>query len=298
MPRALRAVEGIFRDRAGAKVQNLPRRRLKGSRKQLNIMAAYHSGWDLLCLRAYATPTNTITLYSGRTGVIQAIFAATYLSSLRTGAASGVAAKYLAPHLTGTLGLIGPGWQGSFQVAAIVHACPIREVLVFGRNPKRTREFIRQMASRFRVDFKESPVIEEVEAQADILVLATDATSPLTDGDRLKSEVLVISMGANQPVKHEVSNQLIRRMDLVVTDDLPTAQTDSGDLIAACNAGLLRWEDVIPLESVVAQGGISPRPKKIFFQSNGIADEDLAVARYVLGEIRRKGLRAKKLPVL
>ncbi|MBI2087671.1 MAG: ornithine cyclodeaminase family protein [Deltaproteobacteria bacterium] len=298
MPRALRVVEGMFRDRAEGKLQSLPRRRLKGSRKQLNIMAAYHSEWDLLCLRAYAMPTNTITLYSGRTGAIQAIFAATYLSSLRTGAASGVAARYLAPRVSSTLGVIGPGWQAAFQVAAIVHACPVREVLVFGRNPKKTREFIRQMASRFRVDLKESAAIEEVEAAADIFVLATDATSPMTDGERLKGEVLVISMGANQPVKHEVSSQLIRRMDLVVTDDPATAQTDSGDLIAACNAGILRWEDVVPLERVVAEGGVSPRPKKILFQSNGIADEDLAVARYVLGQIRRRGFRAKKLAVI
>ncbi len=119
------------------------------------------------------------------------------------------------------------------------------------------------------------------------------SASPLIDGSRIRDEVLVISMGANQAVKHEVSGNLIRRMDLVVTDDLATAQTDSGDLIAACEAQIIRWEDVIPLEKIVAGGAPAPRPKKILFQSNGIADEDLAVGRYVLDQARRKKIRLK-----
>ena len=102
-------------------------------------------------------------------------------------------------------------------------------------------------------------------------------------------------MGANQAVKHEVSGDLIRRMDLVVTDDLPTAQTDSGDLIAAAKEGILRWGDVVPLEKIVAEGSPQPRPKRILFQSNGIADEDLAVSHYVLNQIRRKRARARRV---
>ena len=85
------------------------------------------------------------------TGVIQAVLNARYLSSLRTGAASGVAAKYLAPPMTKVLGLIGPGWQATFQVEAIVHSCSIRHVLVYGRNRKKRKEFIRQMGRELSV---------------------------------------------------------------------------------------------------------------------------------------------------
>ena len=293
MPRAVKAVEQMFRDRAAGKVRSLPRRRLKGSEKQLNIMAAWHSDSDLLCLRAYAGASNTITLYSGRSGEIRAVLNAAYLSSLRTGAASGVAAKYLAPAKMDVLGIIGPGWQATFQVEAIVHSCRVRQALVFGRNPKKSKAFIKEMSRDLAVEFKESSSLQEMEAESDIVVVATDAASPLIDGDRLKDEVLVISMGANQPVKHEISGALIKRMDLVVTDDLPTAKTDSGDLIAACEQGVVRWEDVVPLEKIVAAGSPTPRPKKILFQSNGIADEDLAVSRYVLEQARRKKTRLR-----
>jgi ornithine cyclodeaminase len=288
MPQAVKAVERIFRDRAAGKVRSLPRRRLKGSAKQLNIMASWHAGADVFCLRAYAGGSNTITLYSGRSGEIQAILNAKYLSSLRTGAASGVAAEYLAPPNTDVLGIAGPGWQATFQVEAIVHACGVKQVLVYGRNPKKTRGFIQDMRKKVTVEFKECPSLEELEMYSDILVLSTDADAPLIDGDRLKLEVLVISMGANQPVKHEISGSLIKRMDLIVTDDLPTAQTDSGDLIAAVQQEILRWEDVIPLEKIVEGGGAAERPKRILFQSNGIADEDLAVGCYVLQQTQKK----------
>lgn len=295
MPRALKVVETIFHDRAAGKVRSLPRRRLKGSEKQLNVMAAWQEERDLLCLRAYAGESNTITLYDGRTGEIRAVINMGYLSSLRTGAASGVAAKYLAPARSEVLGLIGPGWQATFQVEAIACSCPIRQVSVFGRNPRKTKEFIRRMSKSVRAEWQEAASIEQSEAESDILVVATDSSAPLTNGARLKDEVLVISMGANQTVKHEISGDLIRRMDLVVTDDLPTAQNDSGDLIAASKTGIIRWEDVVPLEKIVTAGKPEPRPKKILFQSNGIADEDLAVGRYVLERARRQGIKIRSV---
>jgi len=295
MPQALKLVEKIFRDRAAGKVRNLPRRRLKGSHRQLNMMAAWQADWNLLCLRAYAGGFNTITLCHGQTGAIQAVINAGYLSSLRTGAASGVAAKYLAPSGSKVLGVIGVGKQATYQVEAIAQSSRIRQVLAFGRNPKKRKDFIRRMGKEFPIEIKESSSIDEIEAASDILVLATDSPSPLIDGNRIKDETLIISMGANQMVKHEVSGKLIRRMDLVVTDDLLAAKTDSGDLIAANKARILRWNDIVPLEKIVAGSLQKPRPKKILFQSNGIADEDLAVGQYVLNQVRRKKIRVKSV---
>lgn len=295
MPRAVKLVEEIFQDRAAGRVRSLPRRRLKSSQKQLNVMTAWQESSDLICLRAYVGEANTVTLYNGRTGQIQAVIDMGYLSSLRTGAASGVAAKFLAPPKSEVLGLIGPGWQATFQVEAIACARPVKQVSVYGRNPKKIKDFIRQMSKVVPAEWKEALSVEELEAASDILVVATDATAPVANGARLKNEVLVISMGANQAGKHEVSRDLIQKMDLVTTDDLPTAKGDSGDLIAAGEAGIIRWENIVPLEQVVAGGMPNPRPKRILFQSNGIADEDLAVGRYVLEQVKRKRIKARKI---
>jgi ornithine cyclodeaminase/alanine dehydrogenase-like protein (mu-crystallin family) len=292
---ALKLVERMFLDRAAGKVRSAPRRRLKGSEKQLNMMAAWQSDWDLLCLRAYAGASNTITLYQGRTGQIQAIIDMGYLSSLRTGAASGVAAKCLAPPNLKTLGVIGPGWQATFQVEAIAKACPVEDVVVFGRNPKKRKAFMKQMSKVIKANWREAESADEAEAVADILVVSTDSSTPVAQGLNLKEETLVASIGANAMVKHEVSESLIRRMDLIVTDDLSTARGDSGDLIAACQSRIARWEDIVPLEKIVADGVAQPRPKRIFFQSNGIADEDLAVGRYILEQAKKKKMKLKRV---
>jgi ornithine cyclodeaminase/alanine dehydrogenase-like protein (mu-crystallin family) len=285
----------MFRDRATGKMRSVPRRRLKGSEKQLNMMAAWHQDMDLICLRSYAAEANTITLYHGRKGGIQAIINMGFLSSLRTGAATGVAAKYLAPANTKVLGIVGPGWQATFQVEAVAAACRIEQVVVWGRTPKRRKDFIKRMSKVLKVDWHEAMSVDEVEAAADILVVSTDSTTPVATGGSLKEEVLVASIGANATVKHEVSNNLIRHMDLIVVDDLAAARADSGDLVEACQTRIARWEDIVPLEKFVAEGAPQPRPKRIFYQSNGIADEDLAVGKYVLDQAKRKKLKLRNV---
>ena len=157
MPTAVKLVDKIFQDRAAGKTRNVPRRRLKGSEKQLNMMAAWNAASDLICLRSYSGGANIITLFrGGKTGGIDAIINMGFLSSLRTGAATGVAAKYLAPPNSKVLGVIGPGWQATFQVEAVAAACPIEQVVVWGRTPKRRKDFIKEMSKTVQTTWKEA----------------------------------------------------------------------------------------------------------------------------------------------
>ncbi|MCY4489681.1 MAG: hypothetical protein OXF11_21580 [Deltaproteobacteria bacterium] len=294
MTQCIRLLDRMFRDRAAGKVRTLPRRRLQGSSKQLNIMAAWHQDTDLIALRSYVAKANTISLYDGAAGALQVIMSAAYLSSLRTGAATGVAAKYLAPPKPAVLGLIGPGWQGTFQVEAVVKACRPKQVLVYGRNAARRQSFIETMRKVVKTPFRVAGSLDEVESESDILVISTSSTTPIVDGRRLKDDVLVATIGANSTVKHEVSGRLVRSMDLVVTDDLATARHCSGDLVDACARRQLRWRDVVPLETIVSDG-VPGRARKVLFQSNGIPDEDLAVGTYVLRQALRKKMRLREI---
>jgi ornithine cyclodeaminase/alanine dehydrogenase-like protein (mu-crystallin family) len=294
MARALKAVEDIFHARARGQVTALPRRRLKGEQRQLNIMAAWHGGWRQFALRSYMGGTNTITLYNGRAGKLLAILNAAYLSSLRTGAVSGVAAKYLAPRQVEVLGIIGTGKQAVFQLEALVPVCrPIR-ILVYGRNPQRRATFIRKMNKELKLPVDACGELEELAATSDVLALATDSSTPILDRNQgFKDEILIITIGANSAVKHEVTTRLVEQMDSIVTDTIDAAKADSGDLIAACAAGVLNWEKVVPLEQTVSSPAGAARPKKILFQSNGIAEEDLAVGHYVLEQAKRKKLKGR-----
>src|ERR1044072_6624260 len=215
MAQAVNLVDKMFRDHAVGKMRNEPRRRLKGSSKQLNMTAAWHQDSALICLRSYATGANIVTLFNDGKGGIQGIVNMAYLSSLRTGAATGVAAKYLAPANSKTLGIIGPGWQATFQVEAIAAACRIEQVVVWGRTPKRRKDFIKQMSKMVKADWQEAMSVDEVEAASDVLVVSTDSTTPVATGGSLKDEVLVASIGANATGQHEGSNNLILHMDLI-----------------------------------------------------------------------------------
>ncbi|NIO11224.1 MAG: hypothetical protein GTO40_25695 [Deltaproteobacteria bacterium] len=298
MATALKVVEQMFHDRAVGKVRSLPRRRLRSSNRQLNVMAAWQEDSDLIALRAYMGGANTITLYNGQSGELSLVLNARYLSSLRTGAASGVAVKYLAPKNTQVLGLVGTGKQAVYQLEAIAGVGELQQVLVYGRNAERRKKFFQQMSEVVSVEMKEASSVQEVEQESDIFVLATDATASITDGAHLKDEVLVITMGANATSKHEVSTDLVRRMDTVVTDDLPTAQYCSGDLVDACKLGITRWENVLPLESIVGDSSPATYGKKVLFQSNGIPDEDLAVAGYVWDQVQKKKIKLNTIPGL
>ncbi len=294
MTTCIRLLDRMFRDRAAGKVRAVPRRRLQGGSKQLNVMAAWHRDTDLIALRSYVAKANTISLYDCGTGALKVIMSAAYLSSLRTGAATGVAAKYLAPPKPAVLGLVGPGWQGTFQVEAVVKACRPGQVLVYGRNAERRQGFIEAMSKVVKTPFRVAGSLDEVESESDVLVISTSSTTPIVDGKRLKDNVLVATIGANQTVKHEVSGRLIKSMDLVVTDDLATARNDSGDLVQACARRQLRWRDVVPLETIVSDG-VPGRPRKVLFQSNGIPDEDLAVGTYVLRQALRKKMPLREI---
>jgi len=123
----------------------------------------------------------------------------------------------------------------------------------------------------------------------------TTESIQLTASSATPPPVGSFAIGANSTVKHEVSNNLIRRMDLIVVDDLAAAKADSGDLVEACQTRIARWEDIVPLEKFVAEGVPQPRPKRMFFQSNGIADEDLAVGKYALDQAKRKKLKLRSV---
>jgi len=70
---------------------------------------------------------------------------------------------------------------------------------------------------------------------------------------------------------------------------------DSQTLLETCQTRVARWEDILPLEKIVAEGLSQPRPKRIFFQSNGIADEDLAVGKFVLDQAKRKKMKLRNV---
>ena len=287
---AVPVIEECFRRMAAGETELMPRRRFSVEDGVFAVMAAADRGLGVAGLKSYTAVEGqlqfVVCLFDLADGSLTALIAADRLGQVRTGAASGVAAKHLARRGATSLGLIGAGWQAESQLAAIRAAVPsIERVVVAGRSAERTAAF----AERHGAEPGETPA----EAGAcDVVVTATTSKDPVLRGDWLQDGALVCAIGANDPAARELDAQVIARAALVCCDSLEDARLESGDLIEPVAAGQLDWLEVQEFHQIVS-GELPGRQSDsdvVVFKSNGIAPWDLAIGHEVVRRARERGL--------
>jgi alanine dehydrogenase len=219
-----------------------------------------------------------VLLFRADAPELVAIVDADKLGQLRTGAASGVAAKHLARPGAASLGVIGCGWQAESQVACIRAAVPALErVVAYCRTESRLREF----CERFDCEPGES---HRDPAECDIVVTVTGSPDPVLRGEWLRDGALVCAVGANDGRRRELDNVVLERASFVCCDSLEDAKLESADLIEPVAAGVLDWLEVHELQEVVAgeMSGRSADGDIVVFKSNGLAAWDVAAAAAVV----------------
>ncbi|MBI1761255.1 MAG: ornithine cyclodeaminase family protein, partial [Acidobacteria bacterium] len=177
MGETLAAVEAVFKAYAVGQASNQPRRRVRGGGGTLNVMSgavANIGGYDgLLGMKAYTvTPKGYrffVNLFEATSGQLLAFIEADKLGQMRTGAASGVATKYLAKPEAQTVGLYGTGWQAQSQLAAVCGVRNIKSVKVYGRKPEKQAQFCAQMKAELQLDDIAPVTQPEAAAEADII---------------------------------------------------------------------------------------------------------------------------------
>lgn len=287
---AVPLIEDCFRRIAAAQVELMPRRRFAVDGGVFAVMAAADKGLGVAGLKSYTAIDGTlrfvVCLFSLEDGSLTALIEADRLGQVRTGAASGVAAKHLARPGAASLGLIGAGWQAESQLAAIRAAVPTIERVVVS---SRTRERAEAFAERHGADVAQSP---SDAGSCDVVVTATTSRDPVLRGDWLSEGALICAIGANDPRSRELDSQVIARATLVCCDSLEDARLESGDLIEPVAAGQLDWLEVQELHSIVT-GELPGRQSDadiVLFKSNGIAPWDLAVGHEVVRRARVRGV--------
>ena len=287
---ALEAVEGSFRRQAAGVIENRPRYRLRLESGRLAVMAASDLGLGVAGVKAYAAGPDgakfVVTLFHAERHDVLAIIEADHLGRLRTGAASGVAATYLAKEGAASLGVIGCGRQAETQIAAVRAALPeITSTVVFCRDAKRREAFAHRMAAE--------PAESHQEAAAqDVVITITTSKDPVLRGEWLRPGALVCAAGANVPSNRELDNTVLERAAFVCCDSLEDARLESGDLIEPIAQGVLDWLEVHELAEVVA-GELSGRQSDddiVVFKSNGIAAWDVAAGAAAVTLAREQGI--------
>jgi ornithine cyclodeaminase/alanine dehydrogenase-like protein (mu-crystallin family) len=156
-------------------------------------------------MRVFGNPPHTraFLLFDGTTRAMLALMDYGVLNSLRVGATAGVAARYLAPPGTHTVGLLGSGWQAPPQLFALRAAIPtLQRVRVYSRTPEHRRAFAQQMTSRLDLPVEACDSVEQAVRDADVVDLCApghfDVREPLFESEWIRPGALVISMAVNQ----------------------------------------------------------------------------------------------------
>jgi ornithine cyclodeaminase/alanine dehydrogenase-like protein (mu-crystallin family) len=286
---ALAAVESSFRRLAAGVVENVPRRRLRLDGGVLAVMSAADLGLGVAGVKTYAAGRRgasfVLILFDATTDETIAMIEADRLGQFRTGAASGVAAKFLAAEGAAGLGVIGAGTQAEMQVRCIRAAVPSLEtVLVHSRTEERREAF----AGAVGAEAVESA--QDVAAQ-DVVVTITTSRDPVLRGDWLRPGALVCAAGANRSQARELDNAVLQRAAFVCCDSIEGARIESGDLIEPVEQGVLDWLEVHELSEVVS-GQVQGRQAAddiVVFKSNGIAAWDVAIGTLAVERARERG---------
>jgi ornithine cyclodeaminase/alanine dehydrogenase-like protein (mu-crystallin family) len=279
---ALTAIEACFERQARGAIRNRPRQRTRAGDGALAVMSAVDEELGLAGLKSYAAlPGGTpfvVVLFDLERAELAAVIEADRMGQLRTGAASGVAARHLAKPDARTLGIIGCGWQAESQVACIREALPgIERVVAFCRTEKSLLAFCDRVGAEPGESHRDP-------AEQDVVVTATTSEDPVLRGEWLQPGALVCAVGANRPKARELDNVVLERAVLVCCDSIEQAKIESGDLIEPVEQGVLDWLEVHELQEVVA-GELPGRQQDddiVLFKSNGLAAWDLAVAARVV----------------
>jgi ornithine cyclodeaminase/alanine dehydrogenase-like protein (mu-crystallin family) len=284
------AVEDCFRRLAGGGVVNVPRRRVRLEGGAFAVMSAVDAELGYAGLKSYTVvegrATFVVCLFELEGGTLAAVIEADALGQRRTGAASGVAAKYLARPGARSLGVIGCGWQAASQVAAIRSTVPtIEHVVAYCRTPDRLAAFCRESGAE--------PAESHREAGAqDVVVTATSSPDPVLRGEWLVEGAFVAAVGANRPQARELDNVVLERATFVCCDSIEQARLESGDLIEPIESGVLDWLEVHELHEVVAGDtrGRQAETDIVLFKSNGLAAWDVAAGVEALRRARERGV--------
>jgi ornithine cyclodeaminase/alanine dehydrogenase-like protein (mu-crystallin family) len=303
MPMAVEAVEEISRKQATGEVVVHPRRRfeLPGG-GFFHYMAAADFSAGFVAMKQYTYVKGKlrflVPLYEMSTGELLALIEADYMGQLRTGAASGVATKYLARKDSRVAAIIGTGGQARTQLQAIAVVRKVESARAYGRDAVKRENFCKQMSEQLGIPVRPCSSASEAVRGADIVSTATTASQPVVNGADLSPGVHINAIGANHAHKRELDDEAVASADVIVVDSVEQSRQEAGDLIIAFHGDEICWTGVKKLSEVVAGkvGGRTSDTEVTLFKSNGIASWDLGVAMKAYALAREKKL-GRELPL-
>ena len=298
MPDLVSAIREGYRTQARGGAQLPDRINLESTPGFFRLMPGVSDGAGLMGFKVFNQVSEggvqyLIGLFDERTGELLAQLDGAYLTAARTGATTGVAAGFLAPQTGVEIGVIGSGLEAETNLEGVCAALDVKRVRVYSPNPQRRTAFVNRMAERLDVDVV--AVSDPAEAAAAPVVVVATNTGVGTgrvalEGKWLTPGTTVLSIGSTMPSLREIDTDVVDRAALVVSDAPDQARTESGDLLAADEKGLLDGKLVALAD--LAGGNVPALDAGAItvFKSVGTALQDLVAAKVVYDRAVQNGI--------
>ncbi len=231
-------------------------------------------------LGRFTTPAE-ILLIDAETGYVLAMMDGTYVTQLRTGAASGAAFDILGRKDCRKGALIGTGGQAEAQLDAMLAARNVKEVSIYSLHRDKCTAFTEKARAKYagrNIHFSCANSSDECIEDADLIITATTSATPVFDGTLVKKGATISCVGTYEPDKHEVDSTLIVRADKIICDSKEAALRESGDLLIPIRQEMITEDDICGGLGEVINGTLHGREDEneiIVFETVGVAAQDL-----------------------
>lgn len=241
------------------------------------------------------TPAQVL-LIDGKTGVVISVLDGTYVTQLRTGAASGAAFDVLANPTAKKGALIGTGGQAATQLEAMLAVRDLEEVKVYDINLQRTEEFVEKMneeLASYGTRIIAAKSSDEAIEDADMIVTVTPSSKPVFDGNKVKAGATVSCVGSYQPHMQEMDSVILQRAGKIYFDSEEAVLSEAGDILIPLADGLITKEDFTGDLGDVLLGKVVGRETEeeiIVFKTVGIGTQDLVTAKHIYDKAVEQGI--------
>ena len=263
-------------------------------------MPAYCKEYDASCVKVINTfPENIqkniptinaqVLVMNTETGVIDGMVDGTYVTQLRTGAASGVAFELLGKENCEIGALIGTGGQAATQLEAMLEAKNLKEVRVADLDIERAEAFVEKMKPEL------SQYKTEAIDNADLIITVTPSKKPVFDAKKVKAGATISGVGSFQPDMQEIPSELLQRASKIYFDSEEAVLSEAGDLLIPLEKGEITKEKFTGDIGQVINHTIKGRENDeeiIFFKTVGIAAQDLMTTQSIFNKAKANGIKA------
>lgn len=218
------------------------------------------------------------------TGDVVCIMDGGYLTAVRTGAASGVATRYLArKDKDQVCGVFGAGVQAKSQLWAVAEARKLSKALVYDISEEAIKGFIDEMGKKLGIGIVRAGSPDQILAESDIIIAATSSATPIFDGSKVRPGTHINGIGSHTPNARELDTTIVTR-STVIADSYEACLKEAGDIMIPISEGAIDRSHMKAELGEIVTGRKPARTSDdeiTLFKSNGLAIQDAAAAKLV-----------------